>query len=636
MHGHHYGAVRLAVVAVYVRIEGDLVEKAGEGLVARLLYVAEDVRLQLVDVLEPGGGLVPALFFEGLGVARLLDHGVIKAVEALRLRKGAQGADHVREFDELRRGAAQLLVFVRAAYNVVEARALPRGDLPGGLHGLVTYAALGGIYYAREAQVVRRGEQDGEVGQHVLDLGAVEEAHAAHYAVGDAVALEGELKAVGLGVHAVEHGAVAEVPAAPAPGEDARGDELRLVVLVLGRVEQELVPVAGVCPKRLALALGVVGDNGVGSPEDVAGGAVVLLQADGAAALEFLFEAEDILDGGAAELVDALVVVAHHADVPPAAGEHAREQVLEVVRVLILVYQHIFELTLVVLEHVRALAEEAHRVVEQIVEVHGPGGEQALGIELVDLRRLAQPHVAGGAVPPGEELGREQLVARGIQPREHAFGRVDLVVQVQLAQYRAHDREAVRRVVNREVARVAQTVGIPPQYAHAGRVEGAGPDVVRLRPKHALQARLELVCGLVGEGDGDDAPGLHAAVGGDALRLRRRAGLQNGEVGLRGVFGDLVRVRRAAVFEQIGHAVYQHGGFSAARAGEDEQRPLRGQHGLPLHGVEARKVGLDDRAARCDIAFFKICSIHSSLFYHSRAPRARAFLTSGVPRRSCP
>ena len=522
------------------------------------------------------------------------------------------------------------------AHDLVEARAQAHGELPGRLDGLFADAALRGVDDARQAQVVPGRQQHGQVGQHVLDLGAVEEAHAAHYAVGDAVALEGELKAVGLGVHAVEHGAVAEVPAAPAPGEDARGDELRLVVLVLRRVEQELVPGAGVGPERFALALGVVGDDGVGCVQYVAGGAVVLLQADGAAALELLFKAEDILDGGAAELVDALVVVAHHADVAPAAGQHGGQHVLEVVRVLILVYQHIFELTLVVLEHIRALAEEAHRVVEQVVEVHGPGGEQALGVELVDLRRLAQAHVAGSAVALGEELGREQLVARGIQPREHAFGRVDLVVQVQLAQYGAHDAQSVGRIVDGEIPRVAKAVGVPAQDAHAGRVEGAGPDVVRLRPQHGLQARFKLVCGLVGEGDGDDAPGLHAAVGGDALRLRRGAGLQNGEVGLRGVFGDLVRVRRAAVFEQIGHAVYQHGGFSAARAGQDEQRPLRGQHGLALHGVQARKVGLDDRAARCDIAFFKICSIHSSLFYHSRAPRARAFLTSGVPRRSCP
>src|SRR5699024_6690962 len=189
-------------------------------------------------------------------------------------------------------------------------------------------------------------------------------------------------------------------------------------------------------------------------------------------------------------------------------------------------YQHIFELALVVLEHVRALAEEAHRVVEQIVEVHRPGGEEPLGVELVYLGDLPQPHVAGGAVPPGEELGREQLVPSGVQPGEHGLGRINLVVQVQLAQYRAHDREAVRRVVNREVARVAQTVGIPPQYAHAGRVEGAGPDVVRLRPKHALQARLELVCGLDGAGDGDYATGLNAPVGGGTLRLRRGAGLQ--------------------------------------------------------------------------------------------------------------
>ena len=319
VHGHHHGAVRLAVIAVDVRVEGDFVEEAGEGLVARLLYVAEDVRFQLVDVFQTGQGLGPALFLQGAGVARLLQHGVVQAVQALRLRQRAQALHHVREGDELGGGAAQLLVFVRVAHDLVEARAQAHGELPGRLDGLFADAALRGVDDARQAQVVRRGEQDGEVGQHVLDLGAVEEAHAAHYAVGDAVALEGELQAVGLGVHAVEHGAVAEVATAAAPGQDAGGHELGLVVLVVGRVEQQLVALAGVGPERLALAGRVVGNHGVGGVQDMACAAIVLLQADGAAALELLLEVEDVLYGGPAELVYALVVVAHHADVSPAA-----------------------------------------------------------------------------------------------------------------------------------------------------------------------------------------------------------------------------------------------------------------------------------------------------------------------------
>ena len=130
------------------------------------------------------------------------------------------------------------------------------------------------------------------------------------------------------------------------------------------------------------------------------------------------------------------------------------------------------------LQHVRLLAEEAHGVVEQVVEIHGPGGEEPLGVELVYLRNLPHAGIAGAAVALGEELRGEQLVARGVQPGEDGFGGIDLVVQVQLADYGLHDGEAVRSVVDGEVAGVAQAVGVPAEYAHAGGVEGAGPDVV--------------------------------------------------------------------------------------------------------------------------------------------------------------
>ena len=60
-------------------------------------------------------------------------------------------------------------------------------------------------------------------------------------------------------------------------------------------------------------------------------------------------------------------------------------------------------------------------------------------------------------------------------------------------------------------------------------MECHGPDIRRLRAQHPLQAVLELVGGLIGKCNGDDAPGgggVHTAQGvGPALFLRGGMGL---------------------------------------------------------------------------------------------------------------
>ena len=104
-------------------------------------------------------------------------------------------------------------------------------------------------------------------------------------------------------------------------------------------------------------------DDGVGRVQDVLGGAVVLLQPDDPGALVLLLEGEDILDGGAAEAVDGLVVVAHHADVLRSLPARVDgQQVLQVVGVLVLVDQHVAELVLVIVPHLLVLLEQTDGV----------------------------------------------------------------------------------------------------------------------------------------------------------------------------------------------------------------------------------------------------------------------------------
>jgi len=105
----------------------------------------------------------------------------------------------------------------------------------------------------------------------------------------------------------------------------------------------------------LAEPRGVVADECVGGFQDVAGGAVVLLQLDDPGAGEILLEAQDVLDLGAAPGVDGLVVVTHHEGDAVRAGQHAHRGILDGVGVLELVHQDVAETAPVVCQQVRVL-----------------------------------------------------------------------------------------------------------------------------------------------------------------------------------------------------------------------------------------------------------------------------------------
>ena len=131
--------------------------------------------------------------------------------------------------------------------------------------------------------------------------------------------------------------------------------------------------------------------------QDVLGGAVVLLQAHHLGPGEVLLEMQNVLDGGPPELVDALVVVAHHAQVAAALGQQTDKPVLGVVGVLVLVHHQVAEAVLVVLQHVGAGLEQAHGVDDEVVKVHGVGIGQAALVDPVGLGHLLQAEVVPGA-----------------------------------------------------------------------------------------------------------------------------------------------------------------------------------------------------------------------------------------------
>ena len=121
-----------------------------------------------------------------------------------------------------------------------------------------------------------------------------------------------------------------------------------------------MVACAVVRPELFPLAAAVVRNDGVRRVQNALRGAVILFQTDDLRALVLLFKVQNVGDGRTAEAVDALVVVAHDADIFIAPGQQRSQQVLQMVRILILVDEDIAELALVIVAHLLKLLQKLH------------------------------------------------------------------------------------------------------------------------------------------------------------------------------------------------------------------------------------------------------------------------------------
>ena len=393
--------------------------------------------------------------------------------------------------------------------------------------------------------------------------------------------------------------------------DDVR-DVAGLVLLVLGGVHLHLVAGAVVRPQGLALALGVVLDDAVGGVQNVGGGTVVLLQTDGFGAGVELFKVEDVLDGGPAEAVDALVIVAHHADVALRAGEQADQPELRHAGVLILVHQQIAVLVLVELPHVRVVGQQLNGLVDQIVKVKGTGLFQLFFVGGVDLGRQRALGVPGGG---GQRLLRaDQLILPAAHLVDGALDGQELVIHVQFLVDGLHDPLGVIRVVDGETAGIADLLRPAAQDAHAGRVEGGGKHLVPfLAAQHPAQALLQLPGRLVGEGDGHHVPAAHRVLAEHPVQPegRVRAGhdgrAQSLEVFLRCRAGRLPGPVGRTEPDEVCNAVDQHGGLAGTGTGQNEQRAVGGKHRPALHLVQPAELFFNVGIAQCAKFLCQIC-----------------------------
>ena len=649
MNGHQHHLVAVLIVAVDVADQGDLLEISLQGGVHPLLVaVVFDVIHQLTQVLQPVLGVLVALgglLFQHPLIAGQLDQLAGEEIQGAGFQRVAELLVHLVEAEQRHHGPGQPGILIGPADDVQHADPLLGGQLGDGLDGGGADLAGGFIDDPTQPDVVLGVGHNGHIGVDVLNLFAVVKPLPAHNLVGDARPGEVVFDGGRLGVHPVKDRVVGQMP----PGPQVLADDVcnvhGLVGLVLSPIDMNLFPLAVVGPELLALSLGVVADHTVGRVEDIGGGAVVLLQPDGPGAGVIFLKVEDVLNGGAPEPVDALVVVAHHADVLLRPGQQAHQLELCHAGILVLVHQQIAVTLLVIMAHLGVLPQKNHGLVNQIVEIKGARIFQLLFVLGVDPG--GQRTLGAAGVGLGCFGGADQLVLPAAELIQRRLDGEKLVVYIQLFVDALHHPLGVVGVVDGKTPGPAQFLGISAQKPHTGRVEGGGKHLLPcLLSQHPAQATAQLPGGFVGEGDGHDVPAADRASaehplqpgGGLGFIIHRRP--QRADVLGRHLPGGLPAAVGAAEPDQVGDPVDQHGGFAAARPRQDQEGALGGKDRPPLHLVQTAELLLDVCIPEGTKFCSQVCchSVYPFLFvnqitvYHILAVFHRALAQKSPPR----
>ena len=229
-------------------------------------------------------------------------------------------------------------------------------------------------------------------------------------------------------------------------------------------------------------------------------------------------------------------------------GQQLQPAVLGVVGVLVLVDQHPAERARIAVADLLEELEHVDRAEQEVVEVHRVGAVQLALVVLVDVGdRLLEV----GAHELAVLLGRAQLVLRVGDLGLHRARGEALDVDVEVVEAALDQPARVGRVVDRELAGVAEPVGVRPQHPGAGGVERHHPHRAHRAADEQLDPLAHLLRGLVGEGDRE----------------------------------DLVRTGEAGA-DQPRDPVGEHARLARAGAGQDQQRALAVGHRVALGRVQ--------------------------------------------------
>ena len=437
-------SILVHVVAVEVGGEARVVqvvrERRAPSLLKSVLHEECDAVEHLLHILLPGNVVRLMTAEDVLLQSALPGNAQGKGVGIVPLRALPEALHHVAEgSDAGERGGADARA--RRLLQHVPHRAVLRPGLKEELlHRGVADATRRFVDDAPQRLLVVGVRRQAQIAEQVLDFLPLIERHACIDVVGNVAVEETVLYLSALSVSAIEHGNAFVGDASPVRSLHFAQDDAGLVRVAVGREERDGTAHLLLAEHLLRYLFAIVADETAGSVHDGLRRPVVALQLEQAHTLVSLLEMEDIVDVRPTETIDALRIVAHHADALPLVRQQTDYLVLGEVRVLILVHQHILEPLLPLFGHLGIALEDEPSAEQQVVEVHGVGLLQAFLVTSVDFgrQRAVRVGIALPVVPDGKVVLREHEPVLGRRDTAlYGSGLVDFLVERHLADDKA-------------------------------------------------------------------------------------------------------------------------------------------------------------------------------------------------------
>ena len=233
-----------------------------------------------------------------------------------------------------------------------------------------------------------------QICQDILNFLALIEVHAAYDLIWQVGAHKRLLQRTGLRVGPVKAGTVVQLIALAHIALDLIHHAVGFFIRIVHMEQLDQLAFLVLRPEAFGLPVPVVLDHGIGRIQDILRGAVVLLQTDHLGIRKDLLELQNVFDICAAEFVDRLVVIAHNTDVVILGCQETHKHKLRGVGILILIHGDIAEPLLKALQDLRIMAEQLHRLDDQIVKIKRIVPLQLTLVFLVDPGHLLQVEIA--------------------------------------------------------------------------------------------------------------------------------------------------------------------------------------------------------------------------------------------------
>ena len=233
-------------------------------------------------------------------------------------------------------------------------------------------------------------------------------------------------------------------------------------------------------------------------------------------------------------------------------GQKPTDLVLCMVGVLVLVDQDVAETLLIGREHLGMVFQQEVRVEQQVVEIERVRRTQTLLQAAIDASGHL-PHRIDRLV--GEHVRTLQLIFRHRDAVAQRIERKALRIDVELGHDFLHEALRVSIVVDGEVLREAEDLGVGAQHAHAHAMERRHPHATRARPHERNEALAHLGGRLIRERDGKNFP-------------RRSVGR----------------------LEDVRNAIGQHAGLARPGTCEHEKRPVNAFDSLSLRVIQSCQI----------------------------------------------